>query len=202
LKVEKLLGAKKLMEYLAINNAQKIKYAIAAENCSLKQREVMEFLEVLKETFIISRIRPFFTNKNKELTKISKVYFMDNGVRNYFINNFNPLGKREDSGFLFEAFVLQELTKSGIENVRYWQDKEKREVDFVINNSGSQVPIEVKYKKKLKKADLGGINAFHKTYGPSQSYLVNLSRQERKDWLNYVIPFDLYDSLDLKALIA
>jgi hypothetical protein len=200
LKVEKVLGAKRLMEYLAINNAQKIKYAIAAENCSLKQREVMQFLEVLKETFIISGVRPFFTNKNKELTKISKVYFMDNGVRNYFINNFNALRKREDSGFLFEAFVLQELIKGGIGNIRYWQDKEKREVDFVINKVSSQIPVEVKYKKRLKKSDLAGIRTFYKDYKPSEGYLVNLSRQESKAWLNYVLPFDLYNSLHLKAL--
>jgi predicted AAA+ superfamily ATPase len=42
----------------------------------------------LEETFLIKRVKPFFTNKNKEISKAPKIYFVDNGVRNYFIKNF------------------------------------------------------------------------------------------------------------------
>ncbi|HII29662.1 TPA: ATP-binding protein, partial [Candidatus Woesearchaeota archaeon] len=91
LKVEKVLNAKRLIEYLAINNGQKIQYAELSQISSLDYQQVVSYIEILKETYLLAILRPFFTNKNKELVKIPKLYFLDNGVRNYFINNFNEL---------------------------------------------------------------------------------------------------------------
>jgi predicted AAA+ superfamily ATPase len=57
----------------------------------------------LEETFLVKRVVPFFTNKNKEISKAPKIYFVDNGVRNYFIKNFiEDVDLRVDNGVLFE----------------------------------------------------------------------------------------------------
>ncbi|PIN83815.1 hypothetical protein COV61_02025, partial [Candidatus Micrarchaeota archaeon CG11_big_fil_rev_8_21_14_0_20_47_5] len=95
LKLEDVVGAKRLVEFLAVNNGKKIKYEEAASACALKQYAVRAYMGVLGETFLIKTIRPFFTNKNKELVKMPKAYFLDNGVRNFFINNFNEVDIRE-----------------------------------------------------------------------------------------------------------
>ena len=164
LKLEKLLGIKNLIEYLAINHGQKIKYEEAAERCTLKQYEVKEYIEILKETFLIRIVRPFFTNKNKELIKIPKIYFLDNGVRNYFINNFNSIKKRADSGFLFESFVLQELIKSEHESIKFWQDKNLHEVDFIIDTGIRLIPIEVKLSSTPTPAMAHAISSFREDF--------------------------------------
>ncbi|MFH1588051.1 MAG: ATP-binding protein [Candidatus Diapherotrites archaeon] len=191
LKLGKMLGIKKLIEYLAINNARKIKYDEAAVKCSLKEYEVKEYLEILKEVFLINIVRPFYSNKNKELVKIPKTYFLDNGVRNFFINNFNKINLRNDSGFLFEAFVLQELIKSGQSNIKFWQDKQKHEVDFIIDLISRQIPIEVKFKEKLKHSDFIGLNTFIENYKTKENYLINLEVQKKKEKINLKLPFNL-----------
>ena len=88
LNVKNVMAVKKLIEYVAVNNGQKIKYEEIGKITSLEFIEVRNYLEILKETYLISIIKPFFTNKNKELVKIPKIYFIDSGVRNYFIKNF------------------------------------------------------------------------------------------------------------------
>ncbi len=191
LKLSKILGIKKLIEYLAINNGQKIKYDEVSDACSLKQYEVKEYIEILKETFLIDIIRPFYTNKNKELVKIPKIYFLDNGVRNFFINNFNDTKLRGDSGFLFEGYILQEMIKSGMENIKFWQDKQKHEVDFVIDYINRQVPIEVKYKKKLKSEDFLGLDNFMQEYKIKKCYLFNIGVQKKTGKINIKLPFNL-----------
>src|SRR3989344_5263789 len=103
LKISKILEMKKLIEFLAVNNGQKIKYEEISKLTTFTFKEIKNNLEILKETFIIEILKPFYTNKNKEIVKIPKIYFLDNGVRNYFIKNFNEMNIREDSGFLFEG---------------------------------------------------------------------------------------------------
>lgn len=185
LKSNKLLNVKRLIEVLSVNHGQKIKYEELARTCSLKEFEVRNYLEILKETFLIAEARPFFSNKNKEIVKIPKIYFLDPGVRNYFINNFSETRLRADSGFLFEGFVLNEFLKSGNKNIKYWQDKNKREVDFIIDKISIQIPVEVKFKTRLRQNDFTGLKAFLKQYPDTKNgILVNLSFQNKIEKVN------------------
>lgn len=186
LKVEKLASMKRLIELLAVNNGKKLKFDMLSQSCSLFFKEVKDYVEVLKESHIVEEVRPFHTNRNSELVKIPKFYFLDNGVRNYFVNNFNSLEKRDDAPFLFEGFIVSEFVKKGV-GVRFWQDKNKHEVDVIIEHGEKRIPIEIKFKKHLNGDDLLGLSAFHAVY-PSQGYLVNLGKQ-KKGKIQYLLPY-------------
>jgi len=190
LNIKKISNVKKLIEYLAINNGQKIKYQEISQVCSLDYKEVLNYLEILEETFLIKTIRPYYKNKNKELTKIPKIYFIDSGVRNYFIKNFNKLNIRTDQGYLFEGFVISELIKKGREEIKFWQNKNKQEVDIILNQ-GNIIPIEIKFKESLKSKDEIGLNVFFQEYSPNKSYLINLSKQETKNNIKFILPYNL-----------
>ena len=192
LNIKRIIHIKKLIETLSVNNGQKIKYEELAKTCSLKEYEVKNYIEILKETFLITELRPYFTNKNKEIVKIPKIYFIDSGVRNYFLNNFIETDKRMDIGFLFEGFVLSEFHKAGYKNIRYWQDKNKREVDFIIDKIHEQIPVEVKFKRSLKQNDFIGLKAYIKQYPETQkSFLINPFAQytESVNKINIMLPY-------------
>ena len=114
-------------------------------------RNVVEkYLFVLENTFIIKRIYPFFKNYKKEITKTPKVYFMDLGLRNYVINNFNPLPMRNDQGNLFENFYLLELLAAdpyGQRKINHWRTTNQTEIDFLISRGNAVEAIEVKWEK-------------------------------------------------------
>ncbi|MDQ7032463.1 MAG: ATP-binding protein [Desulfonauticus sp.] len=190
LKVKKIRELKEMIIYLAINNGQKIKYENIATLTGFSLKTAKDYLELLSEVFLVQIIRPFFTNKNKELVKIPKVYFLDPGVSNFFTNNFNDPRYRQDGGQLFETFVMSELLKAGLdkEEIKFWQDKARHEVDFIIDKVSFQIAIEVKFKTKLKPMDLRGLKAFQKSYPESKAFLVNLSEQTTND-IRYVLPF-------------
>ncbi len=191
LNIEKILEMKKLIEFLAVNNGRKIKYEELSRSTSLKFNEIKKYIEILKETYIIEILKPFYTNKNKEIIKIPKIYFVDNGVRNFFIKNFNDLVLRDDSGFLFEGFVISEILKKGIRNLKFWQDKNGNEVDIIIENV-YPVPIEVKFKKKLKSEDFRGIETFLREYPKTKkSYLINLNSQKIFKKIKLTLPYFL-----------
>ncbi len=191
LNVKKILDVKKIIEFLAVNNGRKIKYEEISGRTSLKFNEIKNYLEILSETYLIEIIRPFFTNKNKEITKIPKIYFIDNGVKNYFIKNFNKLEIREDSGMSFEGFVLSELLKKGKKGIKTWQDKNKNEVDFILEEE-NLIPIEIKFKENLKKKDLKGLNVFLERYKKSKKgFLLNMSKQQKENNIEFILPFSV-----------
>jgi hypothetical protein len=192
MKIEKILTVKKLIEFLSLNNGQKIKYEEISSMTSATYLEIKEYIELLEETYLISVLKPFYTNKNKELVKIPKIYFIDNGVRNYFIKNFNDLAIRNDAGFLFEGFIISELIKKGIKNLRFWQDKNKNEIDLIIDQETHQVPIEIKFKKNLKSDDYRGIKAIMKEYKKiRKTYLINLGIQKQNKNTTLILPYSL-----------
>ena len=192
LKIDKILEMKKMIEFIAVNNGQKIKYEEISKLNSLGFKEIKDNLEILSETFIIKIIKPFYTNKNKEIVKIPKIYFVDNGVRNYFIKNFNELNIREDSGFLFEGIVLSELIKNNAEEIKFWQNKNEAEVDFILERDGL-IAIEVKYKKELKSADYSGLKKFKEEYQKTKELiLINLDCQKKIEGINLILPYSTH----------
>ncbi len=185
LNVKDLLGVKKLIQYIAINNGGKLNITDISQQLNLKRERVVNYLELLEETFILKRIVPFYTNKSKEITKLYKEYFIDPGVRNYFCKNFNQLDIRTDVGFLFETFVLGEIVKNSDFDVKYWQDKQKHEVDFIIDKIHTQIGLEVKYKEKLKSEDYKGITYIKSAV--DSSFVVNLLKQDEQ----HLLPFSI-----------
>ncbi|MEM7816721.1 MAG: ATP-binding protein [Candidatus Aenigmatarchaeota archaeon] len=194
LKIEKILETKRLIQYLAVNNANKIKYQEISKTVSFSEKTIKNYIELLKETYLVFELRPFFTNKNKELVKIPKIYFLDTGVSNFFINNFNGFDFRKDAGFLFENYILLELIKNGIEpqKIKFWQDKNQVEVDFVIEESGFLVAIEVKFKQLLNRDAFSGLNIFLKEYPLAKCFLINLSVQKKINNINTLLPYRFY----------
>jgi len=196
LNIHRVREVKEMLSYLAINNGQKIKYEELASITGFSIKTVKNYLEILKETFLIIQLKPFFTNKTKELVKIPKIYFIDNGVANYFTNNFTPVNLRRDSGSLFEGFIIGELLKHGTnsDEIKYWQDKNKNEVDIVVDRVSSITAIEVKFKNTLKMRDMTGINSFKKFYPGSVRTIVSLSEQKTGDPIR-ILPFSLMEKI-------
>jgi len=178
LNIKEIIGVKKLIQYIAINNGQKLNITDISQKLNLKRNDVENYLEILNETFIIKKITPYYTNKNKEIIKAYKEYFIDPGVRNYFCNNFNQLEIRNDTGFLFETFILGEIMKKSSYEIKYWQNKQGQEIDFIIDKIHEQIGLEIKYKKKLKNEDFKNLKKIK-----LKSFIINLSEQENNKLL-------------------
>ena len=192
LNIDKIKEIKEIMKYLAINNWQKIVYDEVAKISWLSVHLVKNYIEILKELFLTIELKPYFTNKNKELVKVPKIYFIDNWVRNYFLKNFNELDIRNDSWFLFEWYILSEYMKKGADGdgMKYWWDKNLHEVDLIIENWSKRDAIEIKFKKNIKSEDLSWLKHFVKDYPNFKLHIVNLDKKLTWD-IDYVLPFNI-----------
>lgn len=145
-------------------------------------------LYVMQKSFHISLIKPFFKNIRKELTKMPKIYFLDLGLRNFFISNFRPLETREDKGVILENAVFRELTeKYPVEEIKFWRTIQKNEIDFVVNEKKA---FEVKINPKQFKES--SYKIFLKNYPE-----INLSFVSSEAEDKFIGEFDLLEPWEI-----
>ena len=176
LKIQKPISFSRVASLLAARAGGLLNVNNLAKETGVEVKTVNYYLTILEETFIIKRIKPFFTNAKKELVKAPKVYFIDNGLRNFALMNFNNLSERIDRGAVFENLIASELLKivKPPHSLHYWRSLQKAEVDFVVRKgNGEIVPIEVKAQKMDKPAVSRGYGSFLAKYNPKKAMLVN-----------------------------
>lgn len=107
-------------------------------------KTIEEYFYVMKKSYQVSFIKPFYKNIRKELTKMPKVYFNDLGLRNFFLNDYSPISKRNDKGAYLENIVFKELlSKTGnIDLIKFWRTQDKKEVDFITGDNAYEVKYE------------------------------------------------------------
>ncbi len=115
----------KLLIYLAQSIGSNVNYSNLANACQLNERDIRKYLEFMEKTFVICLVPPFFTNRLKEIVKQPKAYFFDIGFLNHVLSYDVIPGKK------LEQVIIMELIKSG-HTVKYWRDKQGREMDFVV----------------------------------------------------------------------
>ncbi|MCK4250072.1 ATP-binding protein [candidate division WOR-3 bacterium] len=136
-----------LSQYLATQIGNLVVYQNLSQVSALDYRKLKKHLNILKETYICQEVKPFFKNRQKELTKNPKIYFNDMGFRNNLMENFNSLAQRTDAGAVIENAVFIRLNQlyQGVEKINFWRTKSGAEVDFVAHLKNTVLPIEVKY---------------------------------------------------------
>lgn len=106
----------------------------------ISQSAVERYLYVLRKTFYISLIGPFFNNISKEISKMPKVFFFDNGIRNMLLKNFTPLEVRFDKGSMLENTVFRYFADTrNPGEIKFWRKKAGAEIDFVVNANAYEV---------------------------------------------------------------
>ncbi len=171
--IEDLDALERLTKYLAANTGALLNYESVMKVLGISFQTLRKYLNAMEKSYIITRVSPFYTNKTKELTKRSKVYFTDTGLRNVLLRR----SYTEPSGKIFENYVLMELKKAGLE-VKYWRTKSGAEVDFVVEVDGNLIPVEVKTSSSSMSRSLA---SFIRTYSPEEAFVI-FYRGERKEY--------------------
>lgn len=155
LEMEDIKSPKKirdLLTLLAFQIGQEVSLTELGSNLDLHKDTVYRYLDLLEKAFVLVNIRGFSRNLRKEVTKNSRYYFYDNGVRNAVINNFNPPNLRGDIGMLWENYLVMERLKkqayAGIfSNNYFWRTYDQKEIDWVEEREGKLFGYEIKWGK-------------------------------------------------------
>ena len=141
-----------LMRILAAQTGNLVNINELANTLRIQNTTVNNYLDVMQKCFHIALVKPFFKNLRKELVKMPKVYFLDTGMRNCLLENFQSANIRTDKGELWENMVFRQLIeKYPNDSIHYWRTSSGQEVDFVLPGITNPKAIEAKFDKALIK---------------------------------------------------
>ena len=147
----------KLLKLLSFQVGSEVSLHELGNQLQVKSETVENYINLLEKSFVIFRLNAYSTNARKEVTKMSKIYFWDNGVRNAVIGNYSNLGIRNDVGQLWENFMISERMKMNSTmdlpiKSYFWRNYNQSEVDYVEEENGKLHAFEMKWNTRKKNA--------------------------------------------------
>jgi hypothetical protein len=158
LALEKIKGSKillDLLKLLAFQVGNEVSLGELSRQLSIDGKTIGRYLDLLEKSFIITRLGGFSRNLRSEVTNKAKYYFLDNGIRNGVISQFNSLDSRNDIGQLWENFIFTErLKKRSYQHLYgqsyFWRTYEQQEIDLIEERDGKLFAYEYKWSIKHK----------------------------------------------------
>jgi len=160
-----------LLKALAMQISSQVSYNELAQLLGSDPDTVNRYIQLLEKAFIIFRLNSFSRNLRNELKRSRKIYFYDNGIRNAIIGNFNDPDNRQDTGPLWENFLISERIKhSHYNNIfsqkYFWRTSQQQQIDYIEESGGRLYIYEFKWSSHKK-------NKFPKTF--TNNYKVSSS---------------------------
>jgi hypothetical protein len=146
-----------LLRHLAFQVGSEVSTVELGRNLGIDNKTVKRYLDLLEKSFVIFSLSGFSRNLRKEINKMEKYYFYDNGIRNSLIKNFNDLDTRNDVGQLWENFLMVERMKNNSYsklsvNYYFWRTYDQKEIDLIEERGGKLYGYEFKWNHKDVKA--------------------------------------------------
>lgn len=165
----------KLLQALAFQIGNEVSYTELSQLIGADKETIERYIRYLEQAYIIYRLDSYSKNLRNEIKRGKKIYFYDNGIRNAIIRNFNPLSLRQDTGALWENFLITErLKRNQYEgkwiNKYFWRTMAQQEIDYIEETEGVLYAFEFKWNPK-RQVSLPEI--FKKTYPGSVFQSIN-----------------------------
>lgn len=144
-----------LLRLLAFQTGSEASMPEIGERIGMSKDTVEKYISILEKAFIVFRLSGYSRNLRNEVTKMNKIYFYDTGLRNVLIGDLKPLQLRNDTGRLWENFLVAERKKYIEYNGLYargyfWRTYTRVEIDYIEESEGVLNAFEFKFNPRKK----------------------------------------------------
>ncbi len=163
-----------LLRLIAFQLGSEVSYDELGKQLGMSKATVEKYLDLLEKVFVIYRLGAYSRNLRKEVTKAGKWYFYDNGIRNAVIGAFSPLAVRQDTGALWENYIIGERRKADFnerlnKEFYFWRTYDKQEIDLIEECDNHLTAMEFKWGNKTPAPP----KAFRDAYPHAEFHVVN-----------------------------
>ncbi|MBN2864119.1 MAG: ATP-binding protein [Bacteroidales bacterium] len=172
-----------LLRLIAFQTGSLVSFNELAKQLSISKNTVEKYLDLLTKVYILHKVEGFSRNLRKEITKNSKWYFCDNGIRNSVIANFSSVNLRNDTGQLWENYIISERLKyqhyrRKNANNFFWRTYDQQEIDWIEEKEGSLSGFEFKWSSEKVKTPATWKNTY-----PDAEFKI-ITPNNYSDWLS------------------
>jgi predicted AAA+ superfamily ATPase len=181
--VKKPLLLEKILKALAWQVGSEVSLNEIAQIVSADVKTVDSYIHLLEQVYVVYRLGAHSGNLRNEINRKKKIYFYDNGIRNALIGNYSLLDDRNDTGALWENYLITERKKLLAYNGFYghtyfWRSKAQAEVDYLEEIDGKLYAYEFKWNPAAKSKFP---QSFMEAYKPAATEIIH--RDNFWQWL-------------------
>jgi hypothetical protein len=141
----------KFMTLLAGRVGQVVNLASLGNDVGASGTTIRSWLSVLKASYVVFELPPFFENVKKRVIKSPKIYFTDVGLAAFLLGIHTAQQASRDPlrGNLYENLVIADIVKSALNRgirpeVYFFRDSHGNEIDLLVRERGMLTPVEIK----------------------------------------------------------
>lgn len=145
---------------------QELNYTQLASDSEIPKETLRRYFDILSETMIIKKI-PGYTqvNSSRKAVQKEKFIFFDIGVRNGILGIHKNKMTEDQSGPLFEQWIVLQTIIFNSYNKKKWdffyyRDDRKTEIDLIIETQSNLYAVEVKWSEKYRTQWLEPLKVF------------------------------------------
>ena len=134
-KIRDIDGFNRLLHVLASQIWNLLNISELSNKIGVNLETIRNWIALLENTFVVKRIYPYSWNIRWELIKTPKIFFIDTGIRNYILDDYEISGSVFENGFF--SYIQNAYYT---EHINFFRTKDKQEIDFILDG----IPYELK----------------------------------------------------------
>lgn len=160
----------KFLTLLAGRVGQVANLVSLSNDVGVSSTAIRNWLSVLKASYVVFELPPFFENVRKRVIKSPKIYFTDVGLAAFLLGIHTEEQASRDPlrGNLYENLVVTELVKGALNRgirpeIYFFRDSHGNEVDLLIREKGTLMPVEIKSAGTFSTDFVNGLESFRRS---------------------------------------
>ena len=170
--IKDLSTFQRFVRMCAARIGQLLNLSSLANECGITHNTAKSWISTLEASYIVFLLQPHHRNYNKRMVKTPKLYFYDSGFAAWLLGimNIEQLSIHALRGSLFEGWVISELVKNRFNrgresNLYFWRDHTGNEIDVIIEQGETLIPVEIKSGQTLSSATFANLKKWLKLAG-------------------------------------
>ncbi len=152
---------------LAGRVGQIVNLASLSNDVGVSATTIRNWLSVLKASYVVFELPPFFDNVKKRVIKSSKIFFTDVGLAAFLLGIHTKEQAFHDPlrGNLYENLIIADTMKGALNKgirpeLYFFRDSHGNEVDLIIKENGRLIPVEIKSAETFSIGFVKGLEYF------------------------------------------
>lgn len=157
----------KFLTLLAGRVGQIVNFTSLSNDVGVSSTTIKNWVSVLKASYVVFELPPFFENIRKRVVKSPKIFFTDVGLAAFLLGIHTPEQASRDPlrGNLYENLVIADVIKGALNRgirpeVYFFRDSHGNEVDLLIREEGRITPVEIKSSATFSPHFIKGLERF------------------------------------------
>ena len=162
--------------FLITNFTSSISLRNLRNSLGISYDSIKDYLSYFKEAFLFFTLEHFSYSLKEQKTLPSKIYCIDNGLRNSVSFKFS-----KDEGKLAENLAFLKLRREE-KDIYYWKSEKHEEVDFIIKNANNTLTsINVTYSDDINEREINALLKFKNNFKKTDEMMIITENMEKKE---------------------